>query len=162
MSAIQEASRASSRLSEALTTLWKGSDAEEESAAHDRAGVCGGPRRHAAFARKDLVGGAANETTSRWFVELGSAPASDGTSKAQLKAERDRFEADAAADGIQMTERYAFDDLLNAVSVSATPSDAARMRALPGVKGVFPVHTMTLRPRRRAPARRSTSPTRWG
>ena len=72
-----------------------------------------------AFARKDLVGGAANETTTMWFVELSSAPASDGTSKAQLKAERDRFEADAAADGIQMTERYTFDDLLNAVSVSA-------------------------------------------
>ena len=35
-----------------------------------------------AFARKDLVGGAANETTTRWFVELSSAPASDGTSKA--------------------------------------------------------------------------------
>jgi len=30
-----------------------------------------------AFARKDLVGGAANETTTRWFVELSSAPASD-------------------------------------------------------------------------------------
>jgi minor extracellular serine protease Vpr len=99
-----------------------------------------------AFARKDLVGGAANETTTKWFVELSSAPASDGTSKAQLKSERDKFEADAAADGIKMTERYSFDDLLNAVSVSATPSDAARIRALPGVKGVYPVHTMTLPP----------------
>jgi minor extracellular serine protease Vpr len=99
-----------------------------------------------AFARKDLVGGAANETTTKWFVELSSAPASDGTSKAQLKAERDRFEADAAADGIKLTERYTFDDLLNAVSVSATPADAARIRALPGVKGVYPVHTMTLPP----------------
>jgi len=99
-----------------------------------------------AFARKDLVGGAANETTSRWFVELSSAPASDGTSKAQLQSERDKFKADAAADGINMTERYSFDDLLNAVSVSATPADAARIRALPGVKGVFPVHTMTLPP----------------
>jgi minor extracellular serine protease Vpr len=99
-----------------------------------------------AFARKNLIGRGANETTTKWFVELSSAPASDGTSKGQLKAERDALKANAAADGIKITERYAFDDLLNAVSVTATPSDAARLRALPGVTRVSPVHTMSLPP----------------
>src|SRR5690242_4200710 len=63
------------------------------------------------------IGGAANETASRWFVELSSAPAVAGTSKATLKAERDAFRAAAAADGVQLTERYAFDSLWNGVSV---------------------------------------------
>jgi minor extracellular serine protease Vpr len=99
-----------------------------------------------AFARKDLVGHGVNETTTKWIVELSSAPAADGTSKGRLKDERDALKKNAAADGIDITERYALDDLLNAVSVTATPSDAARLRALPGVKGVFPVHTMSLPP----------------
>jgi minor extracellular serine protease Vpr len=90
------------------------------------------------------VGGAANETPTSWFVELASPPAIKGTSKATLKAQRDAFKANAAADGVKVTERYAYDSLWNGVSVSVAPSQVAALGSLPGVKAIYPVHTVSL------------------
>ena len=78
-----------------------------------------------------LIGGAANETATKWFVELSSPPATMGTSKATLKAERDAFKANAAADGIKLTERYSFDSLWNGVSVSVASSRSPRFARSP-------------------------------
>jgi subtilisin family serine protease len=91
-----------------------------------------------------LIGGAANETTTKWFVELSSPPAVKGTSKAVLKAERDAFKANAAADGVKLTERYEYDSLWNGVSVSIAPSQVASLRSVQGVKAVYPVETLSL------------------
>src|SRR5512133_2289539 len=52
-----------------------------------------------------LIGGAVNETATKWFIELSSPPATKGTSKATLKVERDAFKANAAAAGVKLTER---------------------------------------------------------
>ena len=93
-----------------------------------------------------LIGGAANETATKWFVELSSPPATKGTSKATLKAERDAFKANAAADGVKLTERYSFDSLWNGVSVSVAPSQVATLRSVSGVKAVYPVETLSLPP----------------
>jgi len=98
-----------------------------------------------AFAGDDAaLGGARNETATKWFVELSSPPATKGTSKAKLKAERDSFKASAAADGVQLTERFAYDSLWNGLSVSVAPSKVATLQSIPGVKGVYPVHTLSL------------------
>ena len=91
-----------------------------------------------------VIGGAANETATKWFVELSSAPASKGTSKAALKSERDAFKANAAADGIKLTEHYSYDSLWNGVSVSVAPTQLAALRSVPGVKAVYPVETVSL------------------
>jgi minor extracellular serine protease Vpr len=93
-----------------------------------------------------LVGGALNETATKWFVELASPPASKGTSKATLEAERDAFKANAAAEGVKVTERYAFDSLWNGLSVSVDPAQVAALGSVPGVKAVYPVVTMSLPP----------------
>jgi subtilisin family serine protease len=90
------------------------------------------------------IGGSANETPSNWFVELASPPAVKGTSKAKLEAERDSFKASATADGVKYTERYAYDSLWNGVSVSVAPSQVAKLASVPGVKAVYPVHTVSL------------------
>jgi minor extracellular serine protease Vpr len=90
------------------------------------------------------VGGAANETPTSWFVELASPPAVRGTSKAKLKAERDAFKANAAAEGVKYTERYSYDSLWNGLSVSVAPSKVAALGSIPGVKAVYPVHTVSL------------------
>ena len=90
------------------------------------------------------IGGAANETATKWFVELSSPPASKGTSKATLKSERDAFKANAAADGVKLSERYAYDSLWNGVSVSVDPSQIATLRSVHGVKAVYPVETLSL------------------
>src|SRR3989442_5752247 len=92
------------------------------------------------------IGGAANETATKWFVELSSPPAVKGTSKATLKAERDAFKANAAADGVKLTERYSYDSLWNGLSVSVAPTQVAALRSVPGVKAVYPVETLSLPP----------------
>src|SRR3954471_11026755 len=90
------------------------------------------------------VGGAANETPTSWFIELASPPAVKGTSKAKLKAERDAFKANAVAEGVKYTERYSYDLLWNGISVSVAPSQVAALGSIPGVKAVYPVHTVSL------------------
>ncbi len=90
------------------------------------------------------IGGAANETATKWFVELASPPAAKGTSKAALEAERDAFKANAAADGVKLTERFSYDSLWNGVSVSVAPSQVATLSSVHGVKAVYPVETMSL------------------
>ena len=90
------------------------------------------------------IGGAANETATKWFVELASPPASKGTSKVALKAERDAFKSGAAAEGVKLTEGYAYDSLWNGMSVSVAPSQVATLRSVPGVKAVYPVETVSL------------------
>jgi minor extracellular serine protease Vpr len=90
------------------------------------------------------IGGAANETPTTWFVELASPPAADGTSKAKLKAEHDAFKANATADGVKYTERYSYDSLWNGISVSVAPSQLSALGSIPGVKAVYPVHTVSL------------------
>jgi subtilisin family serine protease len=90
------------------------------------------------------IGGAANETATKWFVELASPPRVKGTSEATLKAERDAFKANAVADGVKLTERYAYDSLWNGVSVSLAPTQVATLRSIPGVKAVYPVETLSL------------------
>ena len=90
------------------------------------------------------VGGSGNESATNWFVELGSAPAVKGTSKAKLKAERDAFKANAAAEGVKVSERFAYDSLWNGMSVSVAPSKIAALRSISGVKAIYPVHTVSL------------------
>ena len=97
------------------------------------------------------IGGAANETATKWFVELSSPPAVKGTSKATLKAERDAFKANAAAVGVKLTERYSYDSLWNGFSVSVAPSQVATLRSVTGVKAVYPVETLSLPPSESAP-----------
>jgi minor extracellular serine protease Vpr len=90
------------------------------------------------------VGGAANESATKWFVELASPPSIKGTSKEKLKAERDAFKANAAAEGVNLTERRSFDTLWNGLSVSVPSSQVGALGTVPGVKAVYPVHTVSL------------------
>src|SRR6185437_10602939 len=90
------------------------------------------------------IGGSANETPTNWFVELASPPGVKGTSPAKLKAERDAFKANADADGVKFKQRYSYDSLWNGVSVSIAPSQVGALESVPGVKAVYPVHTVSL------------------
>jgi len=108
------------------------------------AGLAVAPAGAAGGSSPARIGGAANETATKWFVELASPPASKGTSKAALKAERDAFKSGAAAEGVKLTEGYAYDSLWNGMSVSVAPSQVATLRSVPGVKAVYPVETVSL------------------
>src|SRR4051812_49654349 len=89
-------------------------------------------------------GGASNESASAWFVELASAPAVKGTSKAKLKGERDAFFANAAVQGVSVKQRHAFDTLWNGVSVDVPAAQAGSLATVPGVKAVYPVVPVAL------------------
>src|SRR4051794_30095597 len=82
--------------------------------------------------------------TPRWFVELASAPAADGTSTAALDAERTHFEAQAREAGVALDERYTYRTLFNGVSIAADDTAIERVGALDGVAAVYPVGTVSL------------------
>jgi minor extracellular serine protease Vpr len=85
----------------------------------------------------DSVAMADVETSDRWFVELSSAPSSDGTAMAALEGEESSFHASAAAAGIKYKESRHFRDLFNGLTVRATEREAAKIRGLAGVRAVY-------------------------
>jgi len=86
-----------------------------------------------------LDSGMIDESSNLWFVELFSAPASEGTDKRRLKSERDTFRKDAKAVGVRYTERMSFESLFNGFSVQAAPTEMGKLSRLSGVKAVYPV-----------------------
>ena len=90
--------------------------------------------------------GGGNESPTAWFVELKSPPAVKGTSAATLKAEHDAFKSNAAAAGVDYTERYSFSTLWNGLSVSVARSQVGALHSIPGVQAVYPVQPVSIGP----------------
>src|SRR5262245_9557954 len=80
-----------------------------------------------------------NEATSMWFVELASAPTSEGTSVAVLEREESAFHAAARGAGVSYAESKHFRDLWNGLTVRATERNAGKLRGVAGVQSVYPV-----------------------
>mgnify|MGYP001318642036 CR=1 FL=1 len=80
-----------------------------------------------------------DETPRSWFVEFASKPLADGGSVTQTNADKSKFRAAAAANGIEFTERFAFNNLWNGVSINVSPADVNKLKTLPGVVAVYPV-----------------------
>jgi subtilisin family serine protease len=95
-------------------------------------------------AQSPLIPLSDNETATRWFVELSSPPSSDGTSIATLDREASDFHAAAAAAGVRYSGSRRFSELWNGVTISAAARDVSKLRALPGVQGVYPVMKVSL------------------
>jgi minor extracellular serine protease Vpr len=91
-----------------------------------------------------LIDATSDESASLWFVELATAPTSEGNSATAVDASKSAFRTAARAKGAAYTERYAYGDLWNGFSVSATGATIAKLQRLPGVRAVWPVATMTL------------------
>jgi minor extracellular serine protease Vpr len=83
-----------------------------------------------------------NETTGLWFVELASPPNADGTSRAQLKRERDQFRSDARQRGLRYTERAEYEELFNGFSVEMDESQIGTLQRTRGVAAIYPVVRM--------------------
>jgi len=83
------------------------------------------------------------EGAKAWFVELSSPPTSDGSALTTVRAEKAAFRKAAKAAGITFKERRSFDVLFNGFSIEVAPSQLGRLRALPGVKNVWPVIEIT-------------------
>jgi subtilisin family serine protease len=100
-------------------------------------GLAAGGR--AAKSSSDTVTG-----TKAFFVQLAGKPSALGGSKAASKAARDAFYSDAAAAGVNVTQRQAFDTLWNGVSVNVPATDVAGLASVPGVVSIYPVNTISL------------------
>ena len=85
-----------------------------------------------------------SELSDLWFVELSTAPTSDGTSLADARAAKDAFRRAAAAKGIGFVERFAYDDLFNGLSIQADTATAFALARVAGVKAIWPVITESL------------------
>jgi minor extracellular serine protease Vpr len=85
-----------------------------------------------------LVSAAPADAATRWFVELESAPAAEGTSRVALDAKHRRFTSDARAADIDYRERFAYGTLFNGVAITADESAIANIGVLDGVPPSIP------------------------
>jgi subtilisin family serine protease len=102
--------------------------------------ACGGPEETATTAEQALtVDTSEEESFSRWFVELSSAPLASGGSESVLASERQAFRDEARRAGISYTERATFQSLFNGFSIQVGASDLAKVRRMTSVKDLYPV-----------------------
>jgi minor extracellular serine protease Vpr len=87
---------------------------------------------------------AAQAAAPKWLVELEGAPVADGTSRATLDRQHDRFRAEARAAGVRYTRRFSYSTLFNGLSVSASKAAAAEIVDLDAVKAVHAVEAIPL------------------
>jgi minor extracellular serine protease Vpr len=80
-----------------------------------------------------------DETPTLWFVQLESAPTSEGTDESRVSGEQANFRSAAAQAGLKYRERYAYKSLFNGLSVQVGRSDVAKLSRIPGVQQVWPV-----------------------
>ncbi|MES1240776.1 MAG: S8 family serine peptidase [Acidobacteriota bacterium] len=91
-------------------------------------------------------GVATNESPTRWFVELKGKPKADGGSASALASERQAFRNEASGAGVVFTERFAYDNLFNGLSISVPTSQVGKIKSLSTVKAVYPVQSIALPP----------------
>jgi minor extracellular serine protease Vpr len=85
-----------------------------------------------------------DETPQLWFVELKSKPTVEGTSKAVLDQEKSTFRSEARRAGVVYTERYAFSNLWNGLSIQLKPGEVAKLTRIPSIKAIYPVATFAI------------------
>jgi len=83
-----------------------------------------------------------DESPSRWFIELSGPPTTGGVTPSAVAKERAAFRKAAKEAGIEFKDRFEYETLWNGLSVEAPIGMAAKLRAVPGVKAVFPVITV--------------------
>jgi minor extracellular serine protease Vpr len=100
------------------------------------------PLTHAydgASANIDRVSISNDESATRWFVELSGSPTALGVTSAAVGRERAAFRRAAQAAGIEFQDRFVYETLWNGLSVEASAATAGQLRAVPGVRAVYPV-----------------------
>jgi minor extracellular serine protease Vpr len=87
----------------------------------------------------DAISISSDESATRWFVELAGPPTLYGVTPAAVGRERAAFRGAAKAAGLEFKDRFEYQTLWNGLSVEATASTASKLRAIPGVRAVYPV-----------------------
>ena len=82
---------------------------------------------------------AQDESPKRWFVELSGPAVVQGVTPRAVGREQAAFRQAAKAAGISFNEKFQYQTLWNGFSVEASFADAGKLRAVPGVRAVYPV-----------------------
>ncbi len=90
------------------------------------------------------TGAMVDETPQLWFVEFNGSPTADGGRLTTVRAEKQTFRLKAQQNGLEFSERFAYDKLWNGISIEISPSELPKLFRIPGVKAVYPVETYTL------------------
>lgn len=85
-----------------------------------------------------------NETPANWFVELTTPSISEGGSAGAAAASKDAFRRAAKARRVTYTERFAYGDLWNGLSLRATSGNVAKLYGIAGVRTIWPVVSLAL------------------
>lgn len=85
-----------------------------------------------------------SETPQAWFVEFSEKPTSKGGSGLSIGQQKQLFRQQAAAAGVNYTERLSFDRLWNGLSIRVKPSDLGKIKDMDGVKAVYPVMSVAM------------------
>ena len=112
--------------------------------------LSGAPLSHAATtgaANTPQISIAQDETPKRWFVELTGPATTQGVTPGAVKSEQAAFRRAAKAAGISFKERFEYQTLWNGFSIEASFADAGKLRAVPGVRAVYPVVDIDAPPR---------------
>ena len=112
--------------------------------------LCGAPPSHAsgvASANPSQVTIDFDESATRWFVELSGAPTVKGVTPAAVAREQAAFRKAARDAGVEFADRFEYQTLWNGLSIETSPRNAGTLRALPGVRGVYPVVEIAAPPR---------------
>ncbi|NHA15561.1 S8 family serine peptidase [Thioalkalivibrio sp. XN279] len=112
--------------------------------------LSGAPLSHAATTASvnaTQISIAQDETPKRWFVELSGPATTQGVTPGAVKNEQAAFRRAAKAAGINFKERFEYQTLWNGFSIEASFADAGKLRAVPGVKNVYPVVDVQAPPR---------------
>jgi minor extracellular serine protease Vpr len=81
----------------------------------------------------------ADGTGERWFVQFEGAPTARGGQKSALADKAVAFRQEVRRAGLLVTEQQRYELLWNGVAVVVARGDVKELRALPGVKAVYPV-----------------------
>ena len=107
-------------------------------------GLAGGGVTQVGSAPEAGSGSMTQEAFGAWFVELAGAPVADGGNAAKLTAQKKKFHADAKKAGVSYQTRYEFQKLWNGLSIDVSPSLLENVLALPNVRAVYPVGTVSI------------------
>ncbi|HJE51655.1 MAG TPA: S8 family serine peptidase, partial [Tessaracoccus flavescens] len=80
---------------------------------------------------------------NRWLVEVDGTPKIQGGNSAAVKRAQNSVVSAAAKQGIKVQVNKSYDNTWNGFSMTASQAEAAKLSALSGVKGVFPVIEVT-------------------
>jgi subtilisin family serine protease len=107
-------------------------------------GLAGGGVTQVGEQPEATTSGMTQDPLGAWFVELRGNPVAAGGNATALKAQQQKFLADAKNAGVKYETRYQFQKLWNGVSIDVSAGQLETVLGLPNVTAIYPVGTVSI------------------